>query len=275
MALREAVHPLMRANGSEHVTVEDLTQVFDDGDKSLMALSRVNLRVRSGEFVSVIGPSGCGKSTLLRVIGGLLAPTQGRIRLDGRSPREAQRHKEIGYVFQDPSLFPWRTVLSNVALPLEVNRRGAGNGRARHRSPRELLELVGLEEFERYYPGELSGGMQQRVAIARALVFEPALLLMDEPFGALDEITRQAMRYELLRIWQAGSDTSPKTVVFVTHSIPEAIALSDRVAVLSSSPGSVRAVIDIDLPRPRGEGMETDESFLRYAVQLRSLLRER
>jgi NitT/TauT family transport system ATP-binding protein len=265
----------MRANSSEHVSVDGLTQLFDNGDKSLTALSRVQLRVGWGEFVSVIGPSGCGKSTLLRVVGGLLEPSEGRVQLHGRSPREAQRNKEIGYVFQDPSLFPWRTVLANVSLPLEVNRRARKNGKARQRSPRELLELVGLEEFERYYPGELSGGMQQRVAIARALVFDPTLLLMDEPFGALDEITRQAMRYELLRIWQAGSDTSPKTVVFVTHSIPEAIALSDRVVVLSASPGSVRAVIDIDLPRPRGEGMETDDSFLRYVVQLRNLLRER
>jgi NitT/TauT family transport system ATP-binding protein len=258
---------------TEHVSVEGLTQVFEEGDRSLTALSRLHLRVGWGEFVSVIGPSGCGKSTLLRVVGGLLEPSQGTVHLHGRSPHDAQRNKEIGYVFQDPSLLPWRTVLSNVSLPLEVNRRRR-NGGNRQRSPHELLELVGLQEFERYYPGELSGGMQQRVAIARALVFDPTLLLMDEPFGALDEITRQAMRYELLRIWAAGSDASPKTVVFVTHSIPEAIALSDRVVVLSSSPGTVRAVIDIDLPRPRGEAMEMDEAFLSYVTQLRSLLRE-
>jgi NitT/TauT family transport system ATP-binding protein len=256
---------------SEHVAIEGLTQVFDRGNRPLTALSNVNLRIGRGEFVSVIGPSGCGKSTLLRIMGGLLQPTAGRVDLAGASPTEAQRRKAIGYVFQDASLLPWRTVIANVALPLEVNRRGTGDGR--RRDPCDLLELVGLRQFEGYYPRELSGGMQQRVALARALVFEPSLLLMDEPFGALDEITRRAMRYELLRIWQAG-DGAPgrKTVVFVTHSIPEAITLSDRVVVMSGSPATVRAVIDIDLPRPRDEEMETQPAFLDYVVRLRRLL---
>lgn len=256
------------------MAIEGLTHVFDRGNRPLTVLGNVSLRVGWGEFVSVIGPSGCGKSTLLRLIGGLLQPTAGRVDVAGATPAEAQRRKAIGYVFQDPSLLPWRTVLANATLPLEVNRRGHARGEARRRDPRELLDLVGLREFEGYYPRELSGGMQQRVALARALVFEPSLLLMDEPFGALDEITRRAMRYELLRIWQAGDGASErKTVVFVTHSIPEAIALSDRVVVMSGAPGTVRAVIDIDLPRPRDEEMETQPAFLDYVVRLRRLLR--
>ena len=260
-----------------HVAIEGLTHVFDRGNRPLTALSDVSLRVGWGEFVSVIGVSGCGKSTLLRLIGGLLQPTAGRVDVAGATPAEAQRRKAIGYVFQDPSLLPWRTVLANAALPLEVNR-GGGHGhdrrQAHRRDPRELLDLVGLREFEGYYPRELSGGMQQRVALARALVFEPSLLLMDEPFGALDEITRRAMRYELLRIWQAGDGTGGrKTVVFVTHSIPEAITLSDRVVVMSGAPGTVRAIIDIDLPRPRDVEMETQPAFLDYVVRLRRLLR--
>ena len=254
-----------------HVAIEGLTQVFDRGSQHLTVLSNVDLQVGWGEFVSVIGPSGCGKSTLLRVAGGLLQPTAGRVEVAGATPAEAQRRKAVGYAFQDPSLLPWRTVLANVTLPLEVNRRG--RPRDNRRDSRALLDLVGLREFEGYYPRELSGGMQQRVALARTLVFEPSLLLMDEPFGALDEITRRAMRYELLRIWQAGDGISGrKTVVFVTHSIPEAITLSDRVVVLSGAPGTVRAVIDIDLPRPRDEDMETQPAFLDYVVRLRRLL---
>jgi NitT/TauT family transport system ATP-binding protein len=257
-----------------HVAAERLTKTFENGARSLTALADVNLTVGWGEFVSVIGPSGCGKTTLLRLIGGLLEPTAGSVRVAGREPRAAQCSKEIGYVFQDASLLPWRTVLENVRLPLEVKRK---NGARRSNRPEQLLELVRLEEFKHYYPRELSGGMQQRVAIARALVFEPLLLLMDEPFGALDEITRESMRYELLRIWQAPLDEGQaprKTVVFVTHSIPEAILLSDRVIVLSSAPGTVRAVVEIALPRPRGEGTETTGAFLDYVAELRSLLKE-
>ena len=267
------------ADASQHVAIEGLTHVFDRASRPLTALAKVDLRVGWGEFVSIIGPSGCGKSTLLRLIGGLLQPTEGRVDLGGATPLEAQRRKTIGYVFQDPSLLPWRTVVANVTLPLEVNRRRRG-GHARReglrRDARELLELVGLSQFESYYPRELSGGMQQRVALARALVFEPSLLLMDEPFGALDDITRRAMRYELLRLWQSGnSASSRKTVLFVTHSIPEAITLSDRVLVLSGSPGTVRTVIDVDLPRPRDEEMETTPAFLDYVVRLRRLLEQR
>ncbi len=259
---------------AEHILVEGLSKVFPHRGLPLEALRRLELRVGWGEFVSVIGPSGCGKSTLLRIVGGLLEPTAGRVRIDGRSPRRAQKEKDIGLVFQDPSLLPWRTVLGNVRLPLEVNPT---DSRRPLFQPDELLELVGLSAFADYHPHQLSGGMQQRVAIARALVFQPSLLLMDEPFGALDEITRSAMRYELLRIWQgptSGPALRPKTVLFVTHSVPEAITLSDRVLVLTPRPGQVRATIDIRLPRPRDESLERRPEFLDYAQQLRNLLKE-
>jgi len=268
---------------SEHILVEGLSKVFPHRGRPLEALRRLDLRVGWGEFVSVIGPSGCGKSTLLRIVGGLLEPTVGQVHIDGRGPRDAQKDKDIGLVFQDPSLLPWRTVLGNVRLPLEVNRidshsairRGGVRRADRPRfQPQELLELVGLSAFADYHPHQLSGGMQQRVAIARALVFQPSLLLMDEPFGALDEITRSAMRYELLRVWQSAGSERPKTVLFVTHSITEAVTLSDRVVVLTPRPGQVRAVIDIELPRPRDESLERSSRFLDYTQQLRNLLKE-
>jgi NitT/TauT family transport system ATP-binding protein len=256
---------------AEHILVEGLSKVFPHRGRPLEVLRSLELRVDWGEFVSVIGPSGCGKSTLLRIVGGLLEPTAGRVHIDGRSPREAQKDKDIGLVFQDPSLLPWRTVLGNVKLPLEVNPT---DGRRPLFQPQELLELVGLSAFADYHPHQLSGGMQQRVAIARALVFQPSLLLMDEPFGALDEITRSAMRYELLRIWQSARSGRPKTVLFVTHSIAEAITVADRVVVLTPRPGQVRAVIDIELPRPRDESLERSGQFLDYAQHLRNLLKE-
>ncbi|MDE3077946.1 MAG: ABC transporter ATP-binding protein, partial [Chloroflexota bacterium] len=218
------------------------------------------------QFVSVLGPSGCGKSTLLRVVGGLLPPTAGEVLVNGQPPEAAQRAKEIGYVFQTPALLPWRTVLENVELPLEVNR--AAN-RARPHGSQELLELVGLTDFRKAYPHQLSGGMQQRVAIARALVFYPSILLMDEPFGSLDQITRDGLRYELLRIWNRAT----KTVLFVTHSIAEAIVLSDVVVVMAGNPGRVRAVVPIELPRPRDEAVEQSLAFLEYAARLKELLR--
>ena len=258
------------ANARHHVSLSGLTHVFQDGRRALTALADVALDVAWGQFLTVIGPSGCGKSTLLRIVGGLLRPHSGEALIDGAAPAEAQRRRHIGLVPQDPALFPWRTVLGNIRLPLEIDRA------ARDRpapSPEELLELTGLSEFGSYYPHELSGGMQQRVAIARALAFDPSLLLMDEPFGALDEITRSAMRYELLRIWQTAP-SGRKTVVFVTHSIPEAIALSDRVVVLSPRPGTVRAAIDIELARPRTQEIERTAPFLDYADQLRNLLKE-
>lgn len=238
---------------------------FDGGADGGYALLGVDLEIERGEFVCVIGPSGCGKSTLLRLIGGLMEPTSGEIRIDGRAPVEAQADKAFGFVFQEPSLLPWRTVADNVRLPLEVNRRNNPSGGY---SVGELLELVGLDRYAGYYPSQLSGGMQQRAALARALVSGASLLLMDEPFGALDEITRAAMGYELLRIW----DADQKSVVFVTHSISEAVTLSDRVVALSSGPGRVSGVVDIGLPRPRSREMEREPEFRSYSETLHDLL---
>jgi NitT/TauT family transport system ATP-binding protein len=252
-----------------HIVIEGVDAVYDAADGALTALSDVNLSFQRGEFVSIIGPSGCGKSTLLRLIGGLQAPTRGRVLLDGRPPREAQRRKQIGFVFQDPSLLPWRSVIDNVRLPLQVNHHKAS------RDAESLVDLVGLRTFSRYYPHQLSGGMQQRVALARSLVTSPSLLLMDEPFGALDEITREAMRFELLRIWRSQTEEHETTVLFVTHSITEAVLLSDRVIVMTPQPGRVAADLAIDLPRPRPEEIETDPAFLEYSRHLRSLLRPR
>jgi NitT/TauT family transport system ATP-binding protein len=253
-------------SNSQHVRVEGLTVVYGDGDTALSALTDIDLAVERGEFVSIIGPSGCGKSTLLRVIGGLQAATSGRVQIDGRPPRQAQLSKDIGFVFQDASLLPWRSVIANVALPLEVSRRGAAA------EPDALVDLVGLAAFRDYYPHQLSGGMQQRVAIARSLVTEPSLLLMDEPFGALDEITRAALRHELLRIWSAAG-ASRRSVIFVTHSVTEAVLLSDRVVVMTPQPGRIAADLPIELARPRSEDLELDAAFLEYARELRGLLR--
>ena len=249
------------------IAVRGLGQTYPGPRGGIEALRDVDLTVGRGEFVSILGASGCGKSTLLRIIGGLIEPSRGEVSLNGHPAAEAQRQKEIGFVFQDAALLPWRTVLANIELPLEVNRRA---NRPRPRGSDELLDLVGLSAFRDAYPHQLSGGMQQRVAIARALVHYPAILLMDEPFGALDEITRAAMRYELLRIWQRTA----KTVLFVTHSIPEAIVLSHRVVVLTPRPGRVRAIIPIDLPYPRDQSLEESPAFRDYAVRLKALLQE-
>ena len=248
-----------------HIDARGLTKIFASGNRTLHALADVSLEADRGAFVSIIGPSGGGKTTLLKLIGGLLEPTTGRVSIDDASPEEARRRKEIGYVFQDPSLLPWRTVLGNVQLSRELNP-GASNGHLP--DPQDLLETVGLAEFQDYYPHQLSGGMNQRVALARALAHDPSVLLMDEPLGALDEMTRIAMRYELLRIWEI----SRKTVVLVTHSIPEAVLLSDTVVVMSSRPGRILDRITIDLPRPRGESAERSSEFLAYTHLVRETL---
>lgn len=227
------------------------------------ALLPVDLSVAPGEFVSIIGPSGCGKSTLLRIAGGLITPSAGTVRAGDRFPRELQRSGEIGFVFQDPSLLPWRTVAANVRLAHEVRRR------RRLVDIDRLLRLVGLAEYRDYYPHQLSGGMKQRVALARSLALEPSLLLMDEPFGALDEITRAQMRDELLAL----RERFDATVLFVTHSIAEAILLSDRVVVMSGSPGRVVLSLPIDLPDERRADLEEQPHFQQLARQLRSALR--
>ena len=248
-----------------HIAIENILKRFTVKGGGLLALDSVTLDVRDGEFLSIIGPSGCGKTTLLRLMGGLETPTSGKVLVKGLEPREAQRQKQIGFVFQDPSLLPWRTVRQNVLLPLQVNRQAEADG---HRRAQSLLSTVGLDEFAAYYPHQLSGGMKQRVALARALAFDPSLLLMDEPLGSLDELTRSAMRYELLRIWEA----SRKTVVMVTHSIAEAVLLSDRVAVMTPRPGRIADIFAIDLPRPRKPGIERDATFLDYAERIQRLL---
>ena len=253
----------------EHIVINNLDKVFTTGKDEfwVQALDKLSLTVNEGQFYSVLGPSGCGKSTLLRIVGGLIEPTRGTVSLGNSTrPRDAQRAKEIGFVFQEPGLLPWKTVRGNIEMPLELNKHA---NKARQHTTQELLELVGLEAFADAYPYQLSGGMQQRVAIARALAFDPQLLLMDEPFGALDAITRQLMRYELLRIWERAQ----KTVIFVTHSIAEAIMLSDTVAVLSARPGQLRGVVDIALPRPRTEEMERSQGFLSLTDRLTRLLR--
>jgi NitT/TauT family transport system ATP-binding protein len=230
------------------------------------ALSGIDLDIVRGEFVSLIGPSGCGKSTLLRVIGDLIEPTTGTVEVNGKPAARARRDRDYGMVFQAPVLFDWRTVEDNVKLPLELMGRSA---RERTDRAREMLELVELGDFLKHHPYQLSGGMQQRVAIARALAFEPAILLMDEPFGALDEMTRERMNSEVLRIWEATGTT----IVFVTHSIPEAVFLSSRVVVMSARPGRITEVIDIDLPRPRGFATREDPRYFEKVTAVREALR--
>ncbi len=229
------------------------------------ALDGVNFTLRKGSFASLIGPSGCGKSTLLRLVSGILEPTSGRVRVEGGSPTEAQRAHRFGFVFQDPALLPWRCVQDNVELLAELVGQPAAERRARSL---ELLALVGLDGRERLRPAQLSGGMRQRVAIARALAIEPSILLMDEPFSALDEFQREILNDELLRIWQEQQNS----VLFVTHNIEEAVYLSDTVHVMSASPGTIVESIEVDLPRPRTGAMRVMPEFLRLRRRLREVL---
>ncbi|MEX2547966.1 MAG: ABC transporter ATP-binding protein [Chloroflexota bacterium] len=256
-----------RAEHPVAISVEGVTKVFKTSNEvKTVALQDVSFSIRVGEFVSLIGPSGCGKSTLLRLVSGLVEPTAGEISVNGLQPAEARRRRQFGIVFQSPVLFDWRTVEQNVNLPLQVIHENGSKAAAR---VDELLGLVGLSEFRKHYPWQLSGGMQQRVAIARALTYAPPFLLMDEPFGALDMITRDRMAGELLRIW---SSTPGTTVLFITHSIPEAILLSDRVVVLSARPGRVLRTVNIDLPRPRNERVRESAEFYAYENELRRVL---
>jgi len=238
-----------------------------DGRVVTTALEGIDLTIRRGEFVSLIGPSGCGKSTLLRLIGDLTEPTAGTITVNGKPAPRARLDRDYGMVFQAPVLFDWRSVEENVELPLEIMGWDAGR---RERRAREMLELVELQDFLRHHPYQLSGGMQQRVSIARALAFEPSILLMDEPFGALDEMTRERMNQEVLRIWERTGIT----VVFVTHSIPEAVFLSSRVVVMSARPGRITDVIEIDLPRPRGFETREQRRYFELVTAVREALRK-
>jgi NitT/TauT family transport system ATP-binding protein len=231
------------------------------------ALGDVCLTVEAGEFVAVIGPSGCGKSTLLRIVGDLIEPSTGSVRVNGKTPRQARLDRDYGIVFQAPVLYEWRTVLDNVQLPLELAGRTRGERLVRAGT---LLRLVGLEAFRRHYPWQLSGGMQQRVSIARALALNPAILLMDEPFGALDEMTRERLNGELLQV----CNETGATVLFVTHSIAEAVFLSSRVIVMSPRPGTIDRIVPIDLPRPRDDTTRAAPRFFELVTAVRESLRE-
>jgi len=233
--------------------------------RSVVALSGIDLAVERGEFVTLLGPSGCGKSTLLRAVADLVAPSSGDIRILGGTAPAARRRRDIGFVFQDAALLPWRSALANVALPLEVADGGKRKGKA---TPAELLELVGLKGWENAYPHELSGGMRQRVAIARALVSDPQVLLMDEPFGALDEITRDRLNEELRRVWRETG----KTILFVTHSIYEAAFLGQRVLMLAANPGRVRELVPVTLPEERTLAVRETVEFVQLAAYLRRVL---
>ncbi|MCK9486231.1 MAG: ABC transporter ATP-binding protein [Dehalococcoidia bacterium] len=246
--------------GAPAVEVRGLSHAFDAPGGGLAVLSAVDLAIAPGEFVSLVGPSGCGKTTLLRAVAGLLAPSTGGVEVLGGTPRQAQRAHAYGLVAQDPGLLPWRSVHDNVRLGLELTGRQA--------DVPALLGRVGLGGFERYRPGELSGGMRQRAALARALVHGPRLLLMDEPFGALDELSREAMRVELLRLWEAERIT----VLFVTHAVREAVLLSDRVVVMSPRPGRIVADIPVPLARPRSEASEDTPEFLALVARVRASL---
>ncbi len=248
------------------VLARGVGKVFGTDSERVEALSGIDLRIDQGEFVSLIGPSGCGKSTLLRLIGDLLQPTSGELVVNGKEPHRARLDRDYGIVFQQATLLDWRTVRRNVELPLEIMGRPKEERAAR---ADEMLKLVQLSEFAEHHPWQLSGGMQQRVAIARALSFRPALLLMDEPFGALDEMTRELMQQEVLRIWTE----TETTVVFVTHSIPEAVFLSTRVVVMSPRPGRIADVIDISLSHPRDVETRESEDYYRLITEVREALR--
>jgi len=251
--------------GQPVVSLRNVTKSFGAG--GVTAVQSIDLDVPPGAFVSLIGPSGCGKSTLLRIVGDLVEPTSGDIVVNGKSARQARLDRDYGIVFQDAVLYDWRTVARNIAMPLEL----MGWDRAkRAERVREMIELVELQGFAEHHPWQLSGGMQQRVSIARALSFDPALLLMDEPFGALDEMTRERLNGELLRIWEA----SGSTIVFVTHSISEAVFLSKRVVVMSPRPGRIAAIVDVDLPQPRNADTREEPRFFELVTEVRDRLRE-
>ncbi|WP_420348154.1 ABC transporter ATP-binding protein [Pelagibius sp.] len=274
-AMQQEAGAAAREEGAEHrsqsrsrpvIDVQNLSLTFETADGPVYALSEVDLTVNAGDFVSFIGPSGCGKTTLLRVIADLERQTAGNISVNGVSPHEARQARAYGYVFQAPALYPWRTVERNVMLPLEI--MGMSSAERRERAAR-YLDLVNLKGFEKKFPWQLSGGMQQRVSIARALSFEPDLLLMDEPFGALDEITRDHLNEQLLRLWERTG----KTVIFVTHSIPEAVFLSSKIVVMSPRPGRIIDIIDCNLPPDRTLDSRESKDFAEIAHRVREGLR--
>ncbi len=256
--------PVAAATTGPAVELRGVGVRFMSERREVTALQDVSFTVGQGGFLTLLGPSGCGKSTLLRVVADIVAPTSGSVRVLGQAPEAARRGREIGFVFQDSTLLPWRSALDNVRLPLEVG----GHRRDSGRSPAELLALVGLAGWERALPHELSGGMRQRVAIARALLGDPKILLMDEPFGALDEITRDRLNDELLHIWRETGTT----ILFVTHSIHEAAYLGQHVLVLAANPGRVREIVPVDLPEPRRLAIRDTAGFGALAGRLRAVL---
>lgn len=251
-------------NASADIDVNDVSVIFK-GNKgeTTQALSHVSVNIKKGEFISLLGPSGCGKTTLLRCIADLQKPTEGTVMIGDSTPEEMRKNRQYGMVFQNPVLYNWRTVQRNVMLPLEIMHVPRPK---RFEKAEKMLDLVGLSEYMDHYPFQLSGGMQQRVGIARALAMNPKILLMDEPFSALDEFTREKLNEDLLKIWRKTN----KTVVFVTHNIAESVFLSDRVVVLSPHPGRVSAIVDIDLPRPRTKEMRDLPEFNDYVVKIRN-----
>ena len=248
------------------VEIRGVDKTFATASGGVVALQGIDLTIRAGEFVSLIGPSGCGKSTLLRIIGDLTGPSAGDVLVNGKPSHRARLDRDYGMVFQAPVLMDWRSVARNVELPLEVMRYPKADRQARSK---RLLDLVELGEFGNRYPWQLSGGMQQRVAIARAFAFDPALILMDEPFGALDEMTRERMNLELMRIWRE----TETTIVFVTHSIPEAVFLSTRVVVMSPRPGRVNRVVEVDLPPLRTFETREERRYFELVTEVREALR--
>lgn len=254
----------MSDNKNIEIMLKDIGMVYRTNDgRDVTALTGVSLDINKGEFVSLVGPSGCGKTTLLRIIADLLTPTSGDISIAGETPREARLKRRYGIVFQSAVLYEWRTVKKNIMMPLEIMHIPA---KEREERAMKMLELVGLTEFANHYPNQLSGGMQQRVGIARALAIQPEILLMDEPFSALDEFTREKLHADLLKIWRKTN----KTIIFVTHNIQESVFLSDKVCVLSPHPGRLSAVVDIDLPRPRTMEMKNTAEFTNLVAKVRN-----
>ena len=264
------------APGSASIAVScrDISVRFFTERRSVTALRNVSVDIAEGEFMSLLGPSGCGKSTFLRVVADLIAPTSGAVQVLGVTPDTARLRRDIGFVFQDAALLPWRSALQNVELPLEVAKGRTQSSKAARATPRELLELVGLKGSENAYPHELSGGMRQRVSIARALVTDPRILLMDEPFGALDEITRDRLGEQLLQLWRGEAGSARRTVVFVTHSIPEAVFLSSRIVVMSPRPGRIVDVIESSLPADRTLDIRDTPAFAEIAHRVRLSLQD-
>jgi NitT/TauT family transport system ATP-binding protein len=252
-----------------HVELRGVSKTFAAPQRLIPAIDDVSIRIPRGRFVSIVGLSGSGKSTLLRIVAGLVAPDEGTVSIFGETPAAASAAKHIGFVPQSAALLRWRSVLDNVRLALQVNARANPGGLDGDARTRELLDTLGLASARDLHPAQLSGGMQQRTALARALVFDPSILLMDEPFSALDEITREEQGRHLLRVWEQNH----KTVLFVTHSIPEAVVLSDTVYVMSGAPGTIQAEVPVDLPRPRADGVASTAEFHRLEDRLRSELR--